>query len=142
MNDDNGRARELLEKILALQVAFRSNLARKARGMGLSVAQATVAQDLADHPGSALQEVCSRLDWPKSTVSRLVDDLVRLDLATRDIPPENRRTVLIALKPALMDECLASALTTFFPGSDGFIPSREAAELGSALDRLLLLMKP
>lgn len=123
-------------------MAFHSNVTEKARELGLSVAQATVAQDLASHPESNLHEVCGRLGWPKSSVSRLVDELVQQGLATRTITEGNRRAVLLSVAPEVRSHCLAGAVAIFFPGARGELTQEDSQLIGSALDRLLTLMKP
>jgi len=141
MTDMDHRALVLLDKLNEVQVAFHANGEAKARDLGLTVAQATVAQDLAGHPESNLHEVCRRLGWPKSSVSRLVDELVQQGLATRTIPADNRRAVLLSVAPEVQAECRSGAVQTFFPGARGHLSPEDAALIGSALDRLLLLMK-
>jgi DNA-binding MarR family transcriptional regulator len=141
MLSQNALAQDLLERIIAVQAALQTNFARKAGELGLTVAQATVAQDLASHPGSSLLEVCTRLGWPKSTVSRLVDDLVGQGLATREIPEENRRTVVLDLAPSLRTRCLSSALKSYFPGASGTLDAAEAKLLRQSLDRILALLR-
>jgi DNA-binding MarR family transcriptional regulator len=142
MTDTDSRAQILLEKLMEVQVAFHSSNQDKARELGLSVAQATVALDLAGHPGSNLHEVCGRLGWPKSSVSRLVDELVRKGLATRTIPEDNRRAVLLSVAPEVRSHCLEGAAAAFFPGAKGSLSQEDAASIGTALDRMLALMKP
>jgi len=44
-----------------------------------------------------LNELASRLNLDKSTVSRTVDALVKKNLINRSIPEKNRRTILITL---------------------------------------------
>ena len=136
------RALVLLDKLMEVQVAFHTNSEEKARELGLTVAQSAVAQDLAGHPESNLHEVCGRLGWPKSSVSRLVDELVQKGLATRTIPEDNRRAVLLSVSPEVRANCQAGAVPTFFPGAVGNLTSDDEKLIGTALDRLLSLMKP
>lgn len=140
--DDNRRAQDIFNRLVAIQAALQSNLAKMAEGMGLSVAQASVAQDLAEHPGSTLQEVCQRLGWPKSSVSRLVDDLVNRGMAIRKVPAENRRTVVLSLNRTTENHCQIGTLDQFFPGAEGKLDAAEVEALENNLDRLLVLLKP
>jgi DNA-binding MarR family transcriptional regulator len=107
---------------------------------GLSVAQAIVAQDLAEHPASTLQEVCRRLEWPKSSVSRLVDDLVHLNLAIREVPAENRRTVMLSVQASWQQDCRSDALEIFFPSAHGHLSAEDVDRLAQPLDTILKLL--
>jgi DNA-binding MarR family transcriptional regulator len=126
---------------MEIEVAIHGTLDRKARHMGLSVAQTAVAQDLANHPDSSLQEVYSRLGWPKSTVSRLVTELTEMKIVTRDISSKDKRTVILSLCPSTRKKCLSNVMTDFFPGSSGELSEKEAGEIASTLDRILYLMR-
>jgi len=141
MTEMDLRAQALLEKLMEVQVAYHNNAEAKANELGLSLAQSTVAQDLASHPASNLHEVCGRLGWPKSSVSRLVDELVQRGLATRTIPEDNRRAVLLSVAPEVRAHCLAGAVPTFFPGAGENLAEEETRPILAALDRLLVLMK-
>lgn len=129
----------LLERLFAVQAALQANLVSQAGKLGLSVTQASVAQDLAQHPGSSLQDVCARLGWPKSTVSRVVDDLVNRGLALREVPPHNRRTVLLSLAHQAVG-CFPSDLSALFPGA-GNQDSPTTQALIEALDRIEAMLK-
>jgi DNA-binding MarR family transcriptional regulator len=129
----------LLERLQQLQNLFQANMAKRARQFGFTATQAAVAQDLGQNPGSTLQDVCRRLGWPKSTVSRVVDDLVRRGIALREIPESNRRTILLSLDEAALG-CVPSDFTEVFPGGLPEEP-REIRTLIDSLDRLLRMMK-
>ena len=109
--------------------------------MGLSAAQMAIAQDLANHPDSNLQEVCSRLGWPKSTVSRLVGELTAIEIAIRSVPSEDRRTVVLSLSPSAREACLSNVLADFFPASGGKLSGKKAEEIVATLDRILYMMR-
>jgi len=140
MDEDRRRAQELLNRLLAVQAAFQANLGRMAVKHGLSVAQATVAQDLSEHPLSTLQDVCRRLGWPKSSVSRLVDDLVHQGLAIREIPAENRRTVKLSVHSSWQQDCRDDALEIFFPGAHGSLTAEDFDRLDQTLTTVLELL--
>ncbi len=126
---------------MEIEVAIHVTLEKKARQMGLSAAQMAVAQDLANHPDSSLQEVYSRLGWPKSTVSRLVTELTEMKVVTRDVSLKDKRTVVLSLCPSTQNECLVNVMTDFFPGSGGKLLGKEVGEIVSTLDRILCLMR-
>ena len=140
MESDRRHAQDLLNRLLEVQAAFQANLARMAEKHGLSVAQAMVAGDVSEHPLSTLQDVCRRLGWPKSSVSRLVDDLVGLGLVIREIPAENRRTVRLSVHSAWQQDCRNDALEIFFPGSHGRLTDEEFGRIDQTLSTLLELL--
>lgn len=119
---------------MAVQAALQANLTAQAQRFGLTVTQAAVAQDLGQHPGSTLQEVCERLGWPKSTVSRVVDDLVNRGFVLRQIPASNRRIVLLSLDHGAVG-CVPSDFEGIFLGGLPDDP-REVESLVACLDRI------
>ena len=141
MANANSEAQLILDRLMEIEGVIHGTLEGKARQMELSAAQMAIAQDLANHPDSNLQEVCSRLGWPKSTVSRLVGELTELEIATRSVSSEDRRTVVLSLRPSARKECLANVLEDFFPGSSGKLSEEEAEEIVATLDRILFLMR-
>lgn len=126
-------------RLLAVQAALQANMAQQAHKFGLSVTQAAVAQDLGPNPGSTLQEVCARLGWPKSTVSRVVDDLVNRGLVRREIPAHNRRTVLLSLDHASAG-CIPSEMDGVFPGGVPDDP-KQVQSLVASLDIILRMLQ-
>jgi len=126
---------------MEIEIAIHGTLAEKAQQMGLSAAQMAVARDLANHPESSLQEACSRLGWPKSTVSRLVTELAEMKVVTREVSLTDKRTVVLSLRSSARTKCLANVMKDFFPGSGGKLSEKEAGEIVSTLDRVLYLMR-
>lgn len=122
---------------MAIQAALQANMAAQAQKFGLSVSQSAIAQDLGQHPGSSLQEVCDRLGWPKSTVSRLVDELVQRKMVVRQVPESNRRTVVLSLDHASVG-CVPTEREVF-PG--GLPDAAELEALVASLDKILGLLK-
>lgn len=64
---------------------------------GVSVTQCHALMELDNRDNITLNELSSRLNLDKSTVSRTVDTLVNQGLIERTIPKSNRRTTLITL---------------------------------------------
>ena len=67
------------------------------RKFDLSRSQADIIMALSAYGESSLKELCEYVDFPKSTASRLVDELVERKMLDRVVPPENRRTVKISV---------------------------------------------
>lgn len=64
-----------------------------AKKLGLSSTQMLLVYEVLQNKDISLNGLCEIMGLPKSTVSRLVDDLVKKNVLIREIPPENRRTV-------------------------------------------------
>jgi|GEM_PF-2622506 len=141
MDPDNLRALDLLSCLVDVQLALQVNMAKKAQDLGLTLPQSLVSQDLARYPGSTLQDICQRLRLPKSSVSRLVDELVQKGHATRDVPPDNRRVVALSLNDNLKVKCMSSATETFFPGAGGRLDPDEAVQIKATLVRIQELLQ-
>jgi DNA-binding MarR family transcriptional regulator len=141
MANANSGAQLILDRLMEIEGVIHRTLEGKARQMGLSAAQMAIAQDLANHPDSNLQEVCSRLGWPKSTVSRLVGELTAIEIAIRSVPSEDRRTVVLSLSPSAREACLSNVLADFFPASGGKLSGKKAEEIVATLDRILYMMR-
>ncbi|MCY9657134.1 MarR family transcriptional regulator [Paenibacillus chondroitinus] len=65
-------------------------------GFPLSVSQAYALQEL-ENTTLSVSELAQRLNLERSSVSRLVDGLVKENLVSRDINEANRREMLLAL---------------------------------------------
>ena len=63
----------------------------------VTITQCHMMMELDKEDTITLNELASRLDLDKSTVSRTVDALVIKGFVNRTIPPDNRRTILITL---------------------------------------------
>lgn len=112
MPDSHAQTKALLEVMNQVQRALRDRLEQVAATLGLTLAQVSILFDLTDHPDSSLQDVCLRLNQPKSSVSRLVDELVHLNLVERQIPADNRRSVLLNLVRDAQGGCPADSVSS------------------------------
>ncbi len=63
----------------------------------LTRSQADIIMALSAYGESTLKELCGYVDFPKSTASRIVDELVARKMLDRIVPPENRRIVKISV---------------------------------------------
>jgi DNA-binding MarR family transcriptional regulator len=87
-------------------------------GQPISVTEAHAIAELHDNGPLTQQALAAALGLQKSTVSRLVDQLVAGDLAARTPNPSDRRSVLVALTPNGTQRArrLATARRALFAG--------------------------
>jgi DNA-binding MarR family transcriptional regulator len=64
---------------------------------GVSLAQCHTLLEIQDSPKISVSELAQNMRLDKSTVSRTVDNLVKMDLVDRAIPEENRRMAILNL---------------------------------------------
>ena len=79
--------------IRSIQSCMCGKVEDKAKEIGLNSTQMLIAHEIYENPDISLNGLCERLELPKSTVSRLVEELVRKGVLLREIPEENRRIV-------------------------------------------------
>lgn len=88
---------DIFQLVRSIQASIVGKLTKEATTMGLSSTQMLVLYEIYDHPNMTLQELCNSLGLPKSTVSRLIDNLVERTYVDREIPKDNRRTVRLQI---------------------------------------------
>lgn len=72
---------------------------------GVSLAQCHTLLEIGHNSKISVSELAQKLDLDKSTVSRTVDGLVKMDLIDRKIPEENRRKALLNLTDEGKEVC-------------------------------------
>lgn len=72
---------------------------------GVTLTQCHTLMDLAKQDNISLKDLSERLYLDKSTLSRIVEGMVNLGLVDREIPKNNRRTVLITLTKQGISVC-------------------------------------
>ncbi|HXI18286.1 MAG TPA: MarR family winged helix-turn-helix transcriptional regulator [Chloroflexota bacterium] len=105
--------------------------------VGVSAAHALTELEL--HGPLSQQQLAGRLRLEKSSVSRLVDQLVRRGWVVRDQAPATRRSVALTLTEGGREaaERVARARADRFEGIIENIPQEEREEVFRALDRLI-----
>ncbi|MGI6067063.1 MAG: MarR family winged helix-turn-helix transcriptional regulator [Bacillota bacterium] len=114
---------EILNLLRSIQVNINDLLKVNAQNYGLSVTELIILFELDYHEGITLNELSKIMELSKSSVSRIVDQLVQKGFVLRIIPPENRRMVNLYLNRE-------------------FLECRVAADLQEKLNKLLLNMEP
>ena len=94
-------ARNCVQKIMYLLRKIQGNLncqmQSSAESFGLTTSQFMVMFEIYNNKDISLIELSEKLDLPKSSVSRLVDQLVNQEIVIREIPKENRRTIKLSI---------------------------------------------
>lgn len=99
-------ARNCVQKIMYLlrkiQGSLNCHMQSSAESLGLTTSQFMVMFEIYNNKDISLIELSEKLDLPKSSVSRLVDQLVNQEIVIREIPKENRRTVKLSINPEFL----------------------------------------
>lgn len=113
-----------------------------AEDSGLTVPEMMIMLELYDNKVLSLNQLSKNIDLPKSSVSRLVDGLVKKGYIIREIPEENRRTVKLFISSKCPD-CMNLSLVDakFKETLLGNVEQEKADRIISALDELSSLLK-
>jgi DNA-binding MarR family transcriptional regulator len=76
------------------------NFAQKLDKYDVTVEQWVVLRTLFDREGTSLQDVALIIGVDNSSLSRMIERLVKKELVVRDIHPKDRRTVVLSLSSA------------------------------------------
>ncbi|MDD4754115.1 MAG: MarR family transcriptional regulator [Desulfitobacteriaceae bacterium] len=107
----------------SIQVSINDHLKANAQNYGLNMTEFIILFELDYHEGISLNELSKMLELSKSSVSRIVDQLVNKGFVLRIIPPENRRMVNLYL-------------------NRDYLKSREATDFQKELNKLLKDLEP
>lgn len=90
------------EKLIALFKSIQGCLKSISEEFELTVPEMMIMLELYDNKVLSLNELSEKIQLPKSSASRIVDQLVSRGYVIRKIPEENRRMVELSISP----ECL------------------------------------
>jgi len=88
---------KILDLLRNIQGGLKCHMVSSAENFGLTVTQFMIMYEIYNHKYISLNELCIKLDLPKSSVSRIVDQLVNKGVILREIPKDNRRTVKLSM---------------------------------------------
>lgn len=139
-------ARNCVQKIMYLLRKIQGNLncqmQSSAKSFGLTTSQFMVMFEIYNNKGISLIELSERLDLPKSSVSRLVDQLVNQEIVIREIPKENRRTVKLSICPEFLKKKDVCDITSEINDSIAKdLQPQKADEIILALEELISVIK-
>jgi MarR family transcriptional regulator, organic hydroperoxide resistance regulator len=84
---------KILKLIRDIQASLNCRMNDSAKNYGLSTTEFMLMFEIYNKEGISLNDLSKALDLPKSSVSRIVDQLVCKEIVSRIIPNENRRMV-------------------------------------------------
>jgi DNA-binding MarR family transcriptional regulator len=108
---DVPNSEEILETYLDINRAIRNLVKSDAERLGITVVQLMTLYKLASHPHIGLGELAEKLRLTNSTVSGVIERLVKMEFVQRVVPCGNRRAVSICLTEK--GETLLDQLYTF-----------------------------
>ena len=139
-------ARNCVQKIMYLLRKIQGNLncqmQSSAESFGLTTSQFMVMFEIYNNQDISLIDLSEKLDLPKSSVSRLVDQLVKQEIVIREIPKENRRTVKLSISPEFLQKKDVSDITNELNDVIiGNLQPQKADQIISALEELISVIK-
>jgi DNA-binding MarR family transcriptional regulator len=94
--DDDKTAHEILGLVRKISVSMKHRMASGIAEMGLSMPQFMVMHELTRSREVTMHDLNLKCGLPKSTLSRIVDQLVKSGMIKRVRPDSNRRIVLLS----------------------------------------------
>lgn len=140
------KANSCIQKIMNLLRVIQGNLnchmQSSAESFGLTTSQFMVMFEIYNNEDISLIDLSQKLDLPKSSVSRLVDQLVKQEIVIRKIPKENRRTVKLSIASEFIQKKDVSNIASGLNDSIiGNLEPQKADQIISALEDLILVIK-
>jgi MarR family transcriptional regulator, organic hydroperoxide resistance regulator len=133
---------KIMNLLRTIQGSLNCHMKSNAENLGLTTSQFMVMFEIYHNKDISLIELSEKLDLPKSSVSRLVDQLVNHGIIIREIPKENRRTVKLSISPVFLQNKNVSDITNKLNDSIiGSLEPQQADKIISALEELISVIK-
>jgi len=130
------------EKLISLFKSIQGCLKSISREFEITVPEMMIMLELFENKTLSLNELSEKIEFPKSSVSRIVDQLVNRGYVLRKIPKENRRMVELSISTECLKyidvDCINDRFNDVVVG--GLEPNK-AEQMISALDELSLILK-
>ncbi|MBK5242575.1 MarR family winged helix-turn-helix transcriptional regulator [Clostridium sp.] len=129
------------EKLISLFKSIQGCLKSISQEFELTIPEMMIMFELYDTKTLSLNELSEKIEFPKSSVSRIVDQLVNRGYVTRKIPKENRRMVELSISTKCL-ECIDVACINdrFNNVLVGGLQPEKSERMISALDELSLIL--
>lgn len=132
---DLSPSRRVLGMIREIQGNIRCRFMSKAQDMGFSMPQFLVMYELSSSGDMTMHDLIERLKLPKSTVSRIVEQLVEKKMLDRTRLRDNRRVVMLKATPRYIKGKLA--MKNLVVGAiDRVLSPAKAKQIISSLEEL------
>lgn len=95
--DDNQRVLQILNGHREINKAFYCLLAKAANEHGITPMQLVVLGKLAENPNTRLSDLAERMNLGNSTMSGIIDRMVKADYVSRERAPDDRRAITLSL---------------------------------------------
>ena len=130
------------EKLISLFKSIQGCLKSISQEFELTIPEMMIMLELYENKTLSLNELSEKIEFPKSSVSRIVDQLVNKGYVTREIPKDNRRMVELSISTECL-KCIDVACINdrFNDAIVGGLEPEKAESMISALDQLSLILK-
>lgn len=102
MHNSPDYGRQIMALLRSIQANIKLNFQNHTQAIGITFSQVIVLLDIYRHENTSLTDLSKRLDLPKSSVSRIVEQLVTQGIVVREIPHDNRRMVRLSISPEFL----------------------------------------
>lgn len=133
-------AHEILDLVRRISMAVKKRMMCGASGMGFTATQFLVMHELVRVDKTAMHELAEKCCMPKSTLSRVVDQLVKRGLVKRTRPEDNRRVVILSVTHSYVKQKEKLKQTVVEELSGRLNPAR-AVEIKKVLEGLYNMLK-
>ena len=129
------------EKLISLFISIQGCLKSISQEFELTVPEMMIMLELYDNKNLSLNDLSEKTDLPKSSVSRIVDQLVNRGYVDREIPKENRRMVNLSISAQCLN-CIDVAVINdrFNARVVGGLEPEKAERMVSALEEISLIL--
>ena len=93
-------ASEVVQSFVMISKTLTKFTQQNAASIGLTIQQMGILNIIYSSPNTTLKKITEKLQFPKSTVSVCVDELVHLELVERKTSEEDRREINLKLTTA------------------------------------------
>jgi DNA-binding MarR family transcriptional regulator len=129
------------EKLISLFKSIQGCLKSISQEFELTIPEMMIMFELYDNKTLSLSELSEKIEFPKSSVSRIVDQLVNREYVTRKIPKENRRMVELSISTKCLECIDVSCINDRFNNVlVGGLQPEKSERMISALDELSLIL--
>jgi len=130
------------EKLISLFKSIQGCLKSISHEFDITVPEMMIMFELYENKTLSLNELSEKIEFPKSSVSRIVDQLVKRGYVLRKIPKENRRMVELSITTECL-KCIDVACINdrFNDVVVGGLEQKKAERMISSLDELSLILK-